>query len=137
MGELFRSWNTGVVIPCRPRYLGRSPPMFGKASVNLRISALLLAALLAGCGFTDATNRTGSDFLAAQGVSISSRDSLGTQLPVVGVQVIPVEGIPAPNGVEALWLGGTLGDSIRAVVAFDLGNSAGTDAQFKAIQAVD
>jgi hypothetical protein len=111
--------------------------MFGKASVNLRISALLFAALLAGCGFTDATNRTGSDFLAAQGVSISSRDSLGTQLPVVGVQVIPVEGIPAPNGVEALWLGGTLGDSIRAVVAFDLKYASGPDAPFQAIRAVD
>ena len=109
--------------------------------MKLRISALLLAALLAGCGFTDATNRTGSDFLAAQGVSISSRDSLGTQMPILGVQVIPMEGIPAPNGLEALWLGGTLGDSIRAVVAFDLRaastSTAGSDGTFQAIRAVD
>jgi len=111
--------------------------MYGKASVNLRISALLLAALLAGCGFTDATNRTGTDFLSAQGISISSRDSFRTTVPVLGVQVVPVEGIPTPNGLEALWLGGTIGDSIRAVVAFDLTNTSAPDAGFKAIQAVD
>lgn len=106
--------------------------MYGKVSVNLRISALLLAALLAGC---DATNQTGTDFLAAQGISISARDSLGTRMPVLGVQVVPVEGIPAPNGLEALWLGGTLGDSIRAVVAFDLTYASGPDAALSAILA--
>jgi hypothetical protein len=111
--------------------------MYGKASVNLRISALLLAALLAGCGFTDATNQTGSTFLANQGISISARDSFRTTVPVLGVQVVPVEGIPSPNGLEALWLGGTLNDSIRAVVAFDLTNTSAPDAGFKAIQAVD
>jgi hypothetical protein len=86
---------------------------------------LLSAALLAGC---DSINQTGTDFLAANGITVSSRDSFSTMVPVQSVKVLPVEGVPAVNGQEGLWLGGSMGDSVRAVVAFDLHYASAKDA---------
>lgn len=102
--------------------------MYGKAFVNHRISVLLCASMLAGCGFSDATNRTGGDFLGSQGFSIAERDTFSMGFPATSAEVVPVEGIPTPNGLGALWTGSALGDSIRAVVAFDLSNRVGADA---------
>jgi len=92
---------------------------------------LLFAALLVGC---DSTNQTGTDFLAANGITVSSRDTLSTTTPVQSVRVVPVEGVPAVNGQEGLWLGGSMGDSVRAVVAFNLHYASGKDADLYAIR---
>jgi hypothetical protein len=91
---------------------------------------LLSAALLAGC---DSMNQTGTDFLAANGITVSSRDSFSTVVPVQSAKVVPVEGVPAINGQEGLWLGGSMGDSVRAVVAFDLHYASAKDAALYAI----
>ena len=107
--------------------------MYGKAFVNHRISVLLCASLLAGCGFSDATNRTGGDFLASQGFSIADRDTFSMGFPATSWEVVPIEGIPTPNGLGGLWTGSALGDSIRAVVAFDLSSKVGADASLLSI----
>jgi len=106
--------------------------------VKLRISAFLaFGFLLVGYGCSDAANRTGGNFLASQGFSIESRDTLSTLLPVTSVEVVPVEGIPAPPGSGGLWTGGFGADSIRAVVAFSLHAASTADGSLQSIRAVD